>query len=344
MTRRAMAFALAGLLVACSPGEQAQQITLKVHHLLPATSNPHVNLIQPWCDRINRESDDRLKCQIYPAMQLGGTPAQLFDQVRDGVVDVVWTVPTYASGRFLKAEVFELPFMVTSARAGSQALWTYVQEHALDEFDGVRPILMHMHDGALLHFTRQQPKSLEDLKGLKIRAATRINSRMLEALGATPVQMPLPQVPESLAKSVIDGAAVPWEGVPAIKLQEIATYHLETPPGAPKISNTIFLFGMNPATYDRLPPDLKQVIDDNSGLAASAWAGGDVFDTAGAAHRKAAQERGNTFAQLSEEQYQRWVKATAHVADDWAREVTAKGADGERLLNEARALIQRYGQ
>ena len=77
----------------------AQQVILRVHHFLPSTSSAQVKLIQPWCDKINKESGDKLKCQIYPAMQLGGTPAQLFDQVRDGIVDVIWTVPTYAAGR-----------------------------------------------------------------------------------------------------------------------------------------------------------------------------------------------------------------------------------------------------
>ena len=240
----------------------AEQIVLKVHHMLPATSNPHLNVLHPWCDKINKESNDRLKCQIYPAMQLGGTPPQLYDQVRDGVVDIVWTVPTYSAGRFSKSEVFELPFMAHSAKAGSQALWQYVQKNALDEFKGTRLIFMHVHDGSVFHFTKQPVKNLEDLKGLKVRAATRINARMLQALGATPVQMPLPQVPEALSKGVIDGAMVPWEGVPAIKLQEIAKYHVETPPGAPRFSNTIFVMAMNPAKYDSLPPDLKAIVEN----------------------------------------------------------------------------------
>jgi TRAP-type C4-dicarboxylate transport system substrate-binding protein len=341
MKNRLMAAVAAALALAAPLAAHAQQVVLKFHHMLPATSNPHLNLIQPWCDKINKESGDRLKCQIYPAMQLGGTPAQLFDQVRDGVVDLVWTVPTYASGRFTKSEVFELPFMTHNARAGSQALWSYVQKNALDEFRGVRPILMHVHDGALLHFTKAQPKTLEDLRALKIRAATRISSKMLTALGTTPVQMPLPQVPESMSKGVIDGAMVPWEGVPAIKLQEIAKYHLEVPQGAPQFSNTIFIVAMNPAKYDSLPVELKKVIDNNSGLAMSAWAGG-VFDTAGAAHRKLAQDRGNTIVRLPDAEYQRWAKATEKVDDDWAAEVSAKGADGKRLVQEARALVKQY--
>ncbi len=330
------------LLAALLPAARAQQIVLKLHHMLPATSNPHLNVLVPWCEKISKESNDRLKCQIYPAMQLGGTPPQLFDQVRDGVVDLTWTVPTYSAGRFTKSEVFELPFMAHSAKAGSQALWQYVQKNALDEFKGARLVFMHVHDGSVFHFTKQPVKNLDDLKGLKIRAATRINARMLQALAATPVQMPLPQVPESLAKGVIDGAMVPWEGVPAIKLQEIAKFHLEPPSGAPRFSNTIFVMAMNPAKYDSLPPDLKKVIDANSGLAVSAWAGEKGWDAVVEAHRKLARDRGNTFFTLSEAELKRWMKATENVDDEWVKDVTAKGADGKRLIEEARALIKQY--
>ncbi len=342
-----MANRFAVTLIACiwagAAGQaQAEQIVLKVHHMLPPTSNPQVHMIQPWCDKISKESNDRLKCQIYPAMQLGGTPPQLFDQVRDGVVDIAWTVPTYSAGRFSKSEVFELPFMAHTAKGGSQAFWQYEQKNAADEFRGVKVILLHVHDGSLFHFTSKQVKTLEDLKGMKIRAATRINARMLAALGATPVQMPLPQVPEALAKGVIDGAMVPWEGVPAIKLHEIAKYHLDTPPGAARFSNTIFVMAMNQAKYDSLPPDLKKVIDANSGLATSAWAGEKGWDASVEPHRKLAKDRGNTFFTLSEAEVQRWMKATENVDDDWVKDVTAKGADGKRLLQEARTLIKQY--
>jgi TRAP-type C4-dicarboxylate transport system substrate-binding protein len=188
----------------------------------------------------------------------------------------------------------------------------------------------------------KQPKTMEDLRGLKIRAATRINARMLAALGATPVQMPLPQVAEALSKGVIDGAMVPWEGVPAIKLQEIAKYHLEPPAGKPRFSNAIFVVAMNPAKYDSLPPDLKKVIDNNSGLAVSAAAGERGWDDVVEIHRKLARDRGNIFYQLTDAEYARWVKATENVDDTWVKEVDAKGADGKRLLQDARALIQQY--
>mgnify|MGYP001165579730 CR=1 FL=1 len=336
---------IAGAALLCGLGAaHAQQVVLKVHHFLASTSAAQVNLIQPWCEKVNKESKDRLKCQIYPSMQLGGKPAELMDHARDGVADIVWSVPTYAAGRFMKSEVFELPFMAATAKSGSQALWDYVHKHAMDEFKGTKLIFMHVHDGTLFHFKDKTPTRMEDLKGLKIRGATRVNSQFIAALGATPVQMPLPAVPEALSKGVIDGASVPWEGVPSIKLQEIARYALDTPAGLPRMGNTIFAFAMNQAKYDSLPADLKKVIDDNSGLATSAWAGETGFDRVVAPHQKMAREAGEKIVFLSEAEYQRWVKATADVDDAWIKAVSAKGADGKALLEDARALIKQYAK
>lgn len=343
INRRVVSLAASALAVAAAWPAAAQTVTLKVHHFLPGTSNVHVNLIKPWCDKIARESGDRLKCQIYPAMQLGGTPAQLFDQARDGVADIVWTIPTYSAGRFIKSEVFELPFFTRSGKGSSQAYWAYVNKHAQDEFKGVKPLWLHTNDGSSFHLSSAKGvKTLEELKGLKIRAATRLNSRMLAALGATPVQMPLPAVPEAMAKGVIDGAMVPWEGVPAAKLQEIAKSHLDVGAGAPKFANSIFAFVMNQARYDALPAELKKVIDANAGAEASAWAGGTGFDSVVAPNHKLATDRGNLVNALSDAEMARWAKASENVDDEWVKDVTAKGGNGAALLEDARALIRQF--
>jgi hypothetical protein len=93
----------------------AQEITLKVHHFWAPTAMPPSTLLVPWCDKIAKDSGGKLKCQIYPAMQLGGAPPQLIQQAMDGVADIVWTLPGYTAGRFPLMEVFELPFMSSSA-------------------------------------------------------------------------------------------------------------------------------------------------------------------------------------------------------------------------------------
>lgn len=320
---------------------QAQEVTLKVHHFLAPNATSQKLFLGPWCEKLARESANRLKCQIYPAMQLGGTPPQLFDQAKDGVADIIWTVPTYQAGRFNKSEVFELPFMTRSAEGASRAFWEYMQKNSLDEFRGTRILMAHVHDGAELHFAAKSVKTLEDLKGLKVRAPTRIGTRMLAALGATPIQMPAPQVQEAISKGVVDGASLPWEVVPGLKVHEVTRFHTETGPDQRKMSNTIFVVAMNEARYNSLPPELKKVIDANSGAEASAWAG-KVWDSTIVPGRKAATDRGNTVNVLAAPEYQRWEKATEVVTQDWLKDVAAKGIDGKQLLESAKALLGQY--
>ncbi|MCX7167372.1 MAG: TRAP transporter substrate-binding protein [Rhodocyclales bacterium] len=319
----------------------AQEVTLKVHHFLSPNATSQKLLLGPWCEKIAKESNNRLKCQIYPAMQLGGTPPQLFDQAKDGVADIIWTVPTYQAGRFIKSEVFELPFMTKTAEGSSRAFWEYMQRNSLDEFKGTKILMAHVHDGAELHFASKQVKVLEDLKGLKVRAPTRIGTRMLTALGATPIQMPAPQAQEAISKGVVDGASLPWEVVPGLKVNEVTKTSTETGPGQRKMSNTIFVVAMNEAKYNSLPADLRKVIDANSGAEASAWAG-KVWDSTIVPGRKSATDRGNIVNVLSPAEYQRWEKATENVAQDWIKDVTAKGGDGNKLLDSAKALLNQY--
>jgi len=322
-------------------GAAPEVVTLKVAHFLPASSNVNQHVIIPWCEKINKESAGKLKCQIYPSMQMGGTPGQLFDQVRDGVADIVWTAPSYQAGRFSKSEVFELPFMVKKAETASQAVWEFIQTNSLDEFKGSKLIFAHTTDGSPLHFGKKSVKTLEDFKGLKIRTPTRLAARTIAALGAIPVQMPPPSVPEALAKGVVDGASFPWGDASALKLQEICKTHTEPAPGFASLNNTFLVMAMNPAKYNKLSPELKKVIDQNSGVEASRWAG-KVMDSFVPAGRKLAQDRHNKINVLTEAEFKRWEKAADSVVDNWIKEVGNKGANGKQLVENARAILKKY--
>ena len=201
--------AVAASLVCASTAMHAQTITLKVHHFLNAQTIQHTAMLRGWCDNIAKDSNNRLQCQIYPSMQLGGTPPQLYDQARDGVADVVWTLPGYTAGRFPKMEVFELPFMMTNAEATSRATWDYYEKHAQDEFKDVKVLAMHVHGPGNIFTSKKQIKTMADIKGLKLRAPTRLTTKLLASMGATPVGMPVPAVPDALSKGVIDGAVIP---------------------------------------------------------------------------------------------------------------------------------------
>ncbi|MES2718372.1 MAG: TRAP transporter substrate-binding protein [Pseudomonadota bacterium] len=320
---------------------QAQEVTLKFHHIWNNQAMASVNVIAPWCDKIAKESANKLKCQVYPAMSMGGTPPQLVDQVKDGVADVVITLPGYTAGRFPALEVFELPFMTNSAEVGARAAWDYLQKYALKEFPGTKILAIWVHDEGYVH-TREKPiKTLADFKGLKMRAPTRQTNKLLATLGASPVGMPLPAVVDAVSKGTIDGFLLPWEVMPSLKLHEMVKYHSETDPSRPALYSAVFVFAMNQAKYDSLPADLKKVIDNNAGAAYS-QAIGKIWDGSQAAGRKLAQERGNTFTMIPASELDNWVKAAAPLVDDFTADMDKKGLPGKQMLQDARDLLVKY--
>ena len=328
-------------LLLCQNAFAQAPVVLKVHHFLPAGSTTHAKLLVPWCERIEKESAGRLKCQLHPSMQLGGTPPQLYDQARDGIADIVWTLPGYTAGRFPRMEVFELPFMITDAEAASKAAWEFYEKHARDEFGDVRPLAVHVHDAGYLHTRDKQVRMLADFRGLKLRAPTRQTNRLLAALGASPVSMPVTGLADAMSKGVIDGAVIPWEVVPAVKVQEIARFHTETDPNMPAMYTAVFLLAMNRGTYDRLSPELRVIIDRNSGLTLSGQAGR-LWDEQKAPARKLAVDRGNTVYVVPAAELALWQKAAQPVLADWVRDMAKRGVDGDALLADARALIARH--
>jgi len=321
---------------------QAQTVTLKVHHFLGPQSIQHTKMMATWCDNIAKDSGNRLNCQIYPAMQLGGTPPQLFDQAKDGVADVVWTVAGYSAGRFAKSQVFELPFMMTNADATSRAAWDWVQKHAMDEYKDVKLLAVHVH-GPGVFFTKNKPVTkIEDLKGMKVRGPTATVTKMLAMMGATPVGMPVPQVPEALSKGVIDGAVIPYEVAPGLKVHELSKYASETPANARALYTTFFVVPMNKAKYDSLPADLKAVIDKNSGRELSAFLGATQAGNDVPSRKIFAETPGYTITQINAAELERWKKATDELDDGWVQDMNKRGLNGKALLDDANALIKQY--
>jgi TRAP-type C4-dicarboxylate transport system substrate-binding protein len=335
---------LAAALAAGLTAAQAQTITLKVHHFLGPQSIQHTTMLKTWCDNIAKDSNNRLNCQIYPAMQLGGSPPQLFDQAKDGVADVVWTVAGYTANRFVRSQVFELPFMMTNAGATSRAAWDFVQKHAMDEYKDVKLLAVHVHGPGVI-FTKNKPVTkIEDLRGMKVRGPTATVTKMLANMGATPVGMPVPQVPEALSKGVIDGAVIPYEVAPGLKVNELTKYASETPKGSPALYTTFFVVPMNKARYDSLPADLKAVIDKNSGRELSAFLGSTQEGNDVPGRKAFAETPGYTITQIPAAEVQRWKKATDNLDDEWVADMNKRGFNGKAMLDDAMSLVQQYSK
>ena len=326
---------------AARSGFAQPSVTLKFHTFMPPTSNVWLNMHKVWMDKVEKDSGGRIKFEAYPAMQLGGTPVQLYDQARDGVVDVVWTLPGNTAGRFPRIEVFELPFMMSNAEATSKAYWDYVQTMAPDEFKETQVIALHVHGPGVIHTANKPVKTVNDMRGLKMRAPTRQVTKLVGALGATPVGMPLPQIPDSLSKGTINGCVIPWEVVPSVKVHELTKYHAEFDPAGGSLYTATFVMCMNKAKYNSLPPDLKKVIDVNSGMATSAWLG-KVQQAGDAAGRKAAADHGNTIFTVSGAEAQEFRRRSRQIEAEWVEDMNKRGFDGRKLLETAHGLIEKH--
>lgn len=316
-------------------------VTLKFHTFMSPTSNVWLNMHKAWMDKVTKDSGGRIKFEAYPAMQLGGSPVQLFDQAKDGVVDIVWTLPGNTPGRFPRIEVFELPFMMTNAEATSRALWEYVQTKAPDEFRDVHPIALQVHGPGMFHVKTKLITQPDDLRGLKMRGPTRQITKLLGNLGATPVGMPLPQIPDALSKGVIDGCVIPWEVMPSVKVHELTTFHSEFDPKGGALYTTTFVMAMNKARYESLPPDLKKVIDANSGIETSAFLGR-VQQAGDVPARKLAVERGNKIHTIGLAEAQAFRRQARQVEVEWVQDMDKRGFNGRDLLETARKLIEKH--
>jgi TRAP-type transport system periplasmic protein len=319
---------------------QSADFRLKLHHFLARNGNVPAKFIAPWARKIETESKGRIAIDIFPSMQLGGSPQQLFDQARDGVVDFVWTLPAYTAGRFPLIEVFDLPFVgARKAVPNSKALQEYYEANLRDEFKEVRPICFFAQDHGVIH-ANKAVKTLDDLRGMRIRFSARLLGDALRAVGVNAISLPVPQVPEALAQGAIDGLVLAWEAVPTLKIHELVKFHTEIP-GSPTLSTTSFLLAMNKQRYESLPGDLKAVIDANSGLQPAAQAGS-IWDEQAAVVTDLVQKRKNTVVELPDDNVKAWQKLVEPIHAAWVKQVTDRGHNGAKLLDSARELVAKH--
>lgn len=335
---------LVGALGLATAGQvAAQEVTLRFQHFVSPKSAVPAGFMAPWAEKVMSESGGRIKIELYPGMQLGGKPPALYDQIRDGVIDGGWALPAYTPGRFPEVEAFELPFVTsTSAEKSSRAAWEYVQKHAQERFSDVHIIAVHVHGPGVIHKKGDPIKSIDDFKGLKLRGPSRQANKLLESLGASPVGMPVPAFPENLSKGVVDGGVIPWEIVVPLKVHELADSHTVVA-GDNALYNTFFLWAMNKDSYNKLPDDLKAVIDANSGIDASGWAGR-AMDEGDVRSLEVTQATDNTIHTLDDASTNELKTIGARLASEWIAEMDSKGLPGQEMYDDAIEMMSKQSQ
>ena len=338
--RRVFVGLMQGLLVAglglAAVGAAASDVTLRLHTFNSPKAIAVRNFIKPWAKEVADRSQGRIEVEVYPSMQLGGKPSELYGQARDGVVDIIWTLPGYTFGRFPLTEVFELPFVCGDAVATSQALTEFHDKWLRDEYGDTHPLVFHSTAPGHLHTTERPVRTIDDLQGMKIRIASRSSAEMIKALGGVPIGMPVPKVYEALARGVVEGAWLPWTIMRPFRVHEVTQYHTEI-----SLFCGLFVMTMNKPRYDSLPEDLRAVIDDTTGMTLAKRLGR-LWQDDEAPGRAIALEQGDQVIALSEAQRKLWRERTSPVIDAWVDKVTELGYDGDAMLADARRLVAKY--
>jgi TRAP-type C4-dicarboxylate transport system substrate-binding protein len=332
---------IAAAAAAFSGAAAAQQpVTLKVHSFSSPLAPEAVHHMLPLIEKLGKDSGGRLKLEFYPSMQLGGKPGDLIQQMEDGVVDIVITIPGLTPGRFAGLEGTELPFTNVGTSAGqTAAMLEWINRWLLgSDFKNIKIVHMHTTDAAVLHSRAKAVKTLADFKGMKVRVPGRFVGESVKALGGTPVGVPLGGIYEALERGQIDAMTINWAIMTPYKFQEVTKYHLETP----MYQNAIMSL-MRQASYDKLPDDLKKVLDSNIGIEYSVGIARKIDELTGPA-KKAIAANGNTLYSISDAERAKWVAAVQPVYALWIQEMNKRGLPGQQMFDDLLARTAKHGR
>ena len=241
---------------------------------------------------LEQKTANKVKCNSLPRA-VSAAPGT-FDAVRNGLADLSFTVQGYTPGRFVTTQIAEFPFLGDSAEATSVAFQrVYAKTPAMqEEHKGVKVLSVFTHGPGMVFNTKKPITNLADLQGLKFRIGGGMVNEISKALGMNVTLKPAPESYELLSTGVMDGTLFPAESVESFKLDKIVKYSTTFPGG---LYNTAFVFMMNQAKYDSLPPDVKKAVDEMSGEFAARMMGKswDKADRRSLAFMQAAGVQGN---------------------------------------------------
>ena len=313
-----------------STAAQAADFTLRFAHFWPAVSPIHKEVFQSWADKIEKDSNGRIDVEIYPGGTLSKPPAQ-YDAVINRIADVTATVQGYTANRFPLTQIVELPGIVKTAEQGSCVIQSLYDEGLINqEYDDTHPVFLFTHGQGHLHTSKTPIRKPSDLEGLRIRRPTQVVASLLDKLGAVPVGMPAPESYQAMQRGVIDGVALPWEGVHSFRINELANYHTEI--GLYSLS---FVVTMNKQVYNSMPKDLQKVIDQNSGMK-MATSAGEEFDKVDAIGRKEAVEAGHEIITLKNAtENEHWKPVLNETIENYLQKLEDQGLPARKVYKRA---------
>ena len=299
------------------------QIKLNYSVFFPA---PHKNavLATEWTKEIEKRTGGKVQITVFPGGTL--TPAdKCYDGVVKGLSDIGFSVLAYTRGKFPLTEVVDLPLGSRSGLASTKLINEYYKKFKPKELDEVKVMYLHGHGPGILH-TKAAVNLLEDLKGKKIRC-TGMAAKIVGALGATPVAMPMGETYDALSRGVVDGSMAPFEALQGWKWGEVVKFTTEDWGAA--YSSGMFVV-MNKDKWNAIAPDLQKIIEKVNEEYAEKQ--GKLWDEIDKAGREFSIGRGNKVIALSQDENWKWTKAVKPILDEYVKNMKDKGLPGEEAL------------
>lgn len=316
---------IVGLLVVFAPTlvRAADPIKLNYSIFFPAPHKMTV-LATEWAQEIEKRTNGAVKITMFAGGTL--TPAAAcYDGVVKGISDIGMSVLGYTRGRFPLSEVIDLPLGYKNGLAATKLINDYYAKFKPKELSDVEVMYLHAHGPGILH-TKKPVKNLDDLKGMKI-VCHGLSAKVVGALGATPVAMPMPERYDALQKGVAEGGVNPIESLKGWKLGEVVKSTTENFGSA---YSTGFFVVMNKDKWKSLPPDVQKVIATvNQEWIEKTGKGWDDIDAEG---REFTKSMGNQVIPLAKEEDDKWAKLVRPILDEYVANMKAKNLPGDEAL------------
>jgi TRAP-type C4-dicarboxylate transport system substrate-binding protein len=323
-------FSLAvALSAALGSAANAEPIPLKFAFPAPPQSLVHVWGSQPWMEEVQKSAAGTIEIKFYPGPALGNFH-NIYDRMLNGVADIAFGTFSDMAGVFPRTTVSNLPFQAQSCYDAGLALWRILENGTIaPEYEKVRTLALFTFPPSGFH-SNKPLKTAADFKGMKLTSNSRVGSRVVELLGASPVTVTPPEVYPSLQRGLAQGAVIGWSAFFPFKLHEVTKYHLEAPFG-----NSASFFFMNKDVYAKLPEQAQRAFDRHSGEVFAKTLGR-ASDRMQADGRAGVEKMpGHVVTTVSDAEAERWKHILSPMVDEWLRDVP----DGARVLAAYREEI-----
>jgi TRAP-type C4-dicarboxylate transport system substrate-binding protein len=292
-----------------------------------------------WANGLERQSGGRITVKRFPGSQMGPVQ-QHYDFVRTGQADVAWFLHGATPGRFPLTEIVQVPYLVGSAEIGTKVLNDpELRSKYIDaEHRGVKVLLLLTHQPGNVHTTKKPIRTIEDMRGLRLRFASPTIRDFIAALGGTPVGVVPTEQVEQLQKGTIDGVFIDYGGAGiAFKMGGVLKYSTE-------MYSYVSSFGVaiNPDFWNTLPPDLQALVTKSmTGVEKEVGESWDALDVPG---KKALIDGGAEAIRLSPEENAKFRKIGAEVAEAKVNELESKGMPARAIYTMMKSLAEKHAK